>query len=252
MKRLVILYSVLLFCLFCFSSFTHAKTVTGIVYNDKNKNGNLNRHEKGVKGVAVSNGIDVILTDRKGRYSLELKEGDTKGAQDVINATKSIQDTKTAQVPKAASATLSKVGLKTLSINTFKTLTIPRITPTKPPKIPKLRIKLGKVQRKGSRQAYIIRIKEGNKIIAQSDIPLPRNRATNLMRTRLDNSPRASGDLVPRGKTDIVDVQKAVLTKKFREKRSKKTKVLRNVEKRKYRIDKPGERKGLKKTKRNK
>lgn len=77
MKRLVILYSVLLFCLFSFSSFTHAKTVTGIVYNDKNKNGNLDRYEKGIRGVAVSNGIDVTLTDRKGRYSLEISDGDT-------------------------------------------------------------------------------------------------------------------------------------------------------------------------------
>ncbi|MFC1494993.1 calcineurin-like phosphoesterase C-terminal domain-containing protein [Thermodesulfobacteriota bacterium] len=77
MKRLVMLYSVLLLCLFCFSSFTYAKTVTGIVYNDKNKNGNLDRYEKGIRSVAVSNGSTVTLTDRKGRYSLELKDGDT-------------------------------------------------------------------------------------------------------------------------------------------------------------------------------
>jgi len=61
------------------------------------------------------------------------------------------------------------------------------------------------------------------------------------MRRRLDNAPQASGTITPTGRTSIVDVQKTVLANKFRVKRSKKTKVLRNVEKSKYRLDKRGE-----------
>lgn len=105
----------------------------------------------------------------------------------------------------------------------------------------KLRLKLNNLPRSGSRQGYLIRIKEGTRIVAQTIQALPLNRATNVMRTYLDNKPQASGDLVPKGKTSIVDVKKKVLGKKFRVKRSKGTKVLRNVEKSKYRLDKSGE-----------
>ena len=111
----------------------------------------------------------------------------------------------------------------------------------KPPKIPRLRFNLKNLKKKGSRQGFIIRIKEGNKIISQTRTALPENRATNLMRRRLDNAPQASGTITPTGRTSIVDVQKTVLANKFRVKRSKKTKVLRNVEKSKYRLDKRGE-----------
>ena len=45
----------------------YAKTVTGIVYNDANRNGRLDKKEEGVRNVAVSNGTSVVLTDRKGR-----------------------------------------------------------------------------------------------------------------------------------------------------------------------------------------
>jgi len=77
MKHLITRYCILLLCLFCFPSLTSAKMVTGIVYNDKNKNGYHDRRERGVKGVAVSNGDTVVLTDRKGRYRIELNDGET-------------------------------------------------------------------------------------------------------------------------------------------------------------------------------
>src|SRR5690606_23990612 len=47
-------------------------TVTGYVYNDANGNGKRDRREKGVSGVAVSNGIEVFATDADGRYELPL------------------------------------------------------------------------------------------------------------------------------------------------------------------------------------
>lgn len=42
----------------------------GIVYSDLNKNNIKDRKEKGIAGVAVSNGKDVVLTNDKGQYSI--------------------------------------------------------------------------------------------------------------------------------------------------------------------------------------
>lgn len=42
----------------------------GLVYEDLNANGKKDRKEKGVPGVAVSNGIEVVLTDNQGKYQL--------------------------------------------------------------------------------------------------------------------------------------------------------------------------------------
>ena len=43
---------------------------TGVVFNDLNRNGARDMGEPGIKGVKVSNGVDVVLTDEKGRYAL--------------------------------------------------------------------------------------------------------------------------------------------------------------------------------------
>ncbi len=43
---------------------------TGFVYEDLNKNGKKERREKGIPGVAVSNGKEVVLTGSKGDYAL--------------------------------------------------------------------------------------------------------------------------------------------------------------------------------------
>src|SRR5690554_2803238 len=48
--------------------------VTGIVYDDANGNGKKDRREQGLAGVAVSNGVDVVQTDDKGRYVLPIGE----------------------------------------------------------------------------------------------------------------------------------------------------------------------------------
>ncbi|MBP7505823.1 MAG: calcineurin-like phosphoesterase family protein [Prolixibacteraceae bacterium] len=44
--------------------------VRGVVYGDLNGNGKMERREKGLPGVAVSNGREVVLTGPKGEYTL--------------------------------------------------------------------------------------------------------------------------------------------------------------------------------------
>src|SRR5690606_24147142 len=46
----------------------------GIVYEDINLNGKRDAKEKGLAQVAVSNGVEVVLTDESGRYTLPLRE----------------------------------------------------------------------------------------------------------------------------------------------------------------------------------
>ncbi|MGE4513301.1 MAG: metallophosphoesterase N-terminal domain-containing protein, partial [Chryseobacterium sp.] len=50
-------------------------SVSGYVYEDLNKNQKKENREKGIEGVAVSNGTQVILTDKNGRYNLPIMEG---------------------------------------------------------------------------------------------------------------------------------------------------------------------------------
>ncbi len=47
-------------------------TVSGYVYEDANRNGKKERREKGIAGVAVSNGQEVVLTGEDGKYKLPI------------------------------------------------------------------------------------------------------------------------------------------------------------------------------------
>ncbi|MEO1041304.1 MAG: calcineurin-like phosphoesterase family protein [Pseudomonadota bacterium] len=47
---------------------------TGVVFNDRNRNGTQDGAEPGVPGVKVSNGMDVVLTDDNGRYALPKRD----------------------------------------------------------------------------------------------------------------------------------------------------------------------------------
>ena len=47
-------------------------TVKGFVYNDVNANGKLDKAEKGIAAVAVTNGSEVVLTNDKGAYELPI------------------------------------------------------------------------------------------------------------------------------------------------------------------------------------
>ena len=44
----------------------------GIVYLDANRNGQKDKKEQGIANVAVSNGVDVVLTNKEGKYNLEV------------------------------------------------------------------------------------------------------------------------------------------------------------------------------------
>ncbi|WP_104108417.1 calcineurin-like phosphoesterase family protein [Nocardioides sp. 616] len=46
------------------------RTLDGVVFNDRNKNSRQDRGERGISRVTVSNGRDVVTTDRGGRYRL--------------------------------------------------------------------------------------------------------------------------------------------------------------------------------------
>ncbi|MFP6584798.1 MAG: calcineurin-like phosphoesterase family protein [Candidatus Hydrogenedentota bacterium] len=51
-----------------------ASVAKGIVFHDKNGNGESNGGEDRLAGVAVSNGVDVVQTDLKGRYEIPVTE----------------------------------------------------------------------------------------------------------------------------------------------------------------------------------
>ncbi len=57
--------------------FSAQQTVTGYVFEDSNKNSIKDRREKGIANVAVSNGVDVILTDQNGKYLLPVSDDAT-------------------------------------------------------------------------------------------------------------------------------------------------------------------------------
>lgn len=52
----------------------YGQVATGYVFLDANGNGKKDRRESGVEGVAVSNGKDVVLTDKSGKYSLPVQD----------------------------------------------------------------------------------------------------------------------------------------------------------------------------------
>ena len=52
-----------------------AGTARGVVFEDRNGNGSRDAGEPGLAGVAVSNGLDVVLSDAKGRYKLPVEDG---------------------------------------------------------------------------------------------------------------------------------------------------------------------------------
>lgn len=52
-----------------------AESATGVVFEDRNDNGERDAGERGLRGVRVSNGRDIVLTDRSGRWQLPVLEG---------------------------------------------------------------------------------------------------------------------------------------------------------------------------------
>lgn len=72
------LFLLLSFCfLFTIQSYGQL-TASGTVYLDKNRNGQLDSDEKRLADVPVSNGQEVVTTDRDGKYSIRIDENDSK------------------------------------------------------------------------------------------------------------------------------------------------------------------------------
>ena len=51
-----------------------ASAIKGIVFHDKNENGVFDSGDKPIKNVAVSNGIDISITNKKGEYNLPVRD----------------------------------------------------------------------------------------------------------------------------------------------------------------------------------
>jgi len=59
------------------SSTPAPKALTGVVFDDRNKNSRQDKNERGMRGVTVSNGRNTVKTDAKGRYELPVFENMT-------------------------------------------------------------------------------------------------------------------------------------------------------------------------------
>ncbi|MEA1882735.1 MAG: calcineurin-like phosphoesterase family protein [Candidatus Marinimicrobia bacterium] len=71
MKKINLFISLLFFS----TSFSQVQ-VKGIVFNDRNQNGLIDRNEPGIGGQRISNGMDIVLTDRKGHFKIEAEQND--------------------------------------------------------------------------------------------------------------------------------------------------------------------------------
>ncbi len=59
---------------YCTIAANEILTASGFVFHDANLDGKHNSSEKGIPQIAVSNGIDVVLTDNTGRYQLPVSD----------------------------------------------------------------------------------------------------------------------------------------------------------------------------------
>ena len=60
----------------------------GVVFEDRNENGRRDRGERGIPGVMVSNGRDVVRTGRRGRYRLPVLSSEAGAEETVFFVTK--------------------------------------------------------------------------------------------------------------------------------------------------------------------
>lgn len=77
MRRLRVLGSVVVLCVVLLLGAVLAQEgalVRGVVFEDTNRNGVLDSGEKGIPGVCVSNGREVVQTDNEGKYKLPAYE----------------------------------------------------------------------------------------------------------------------------------------------------------------------------------
>lgn len=72
MSRIAVL---ILFSLLSIVGAEAQQTVEGYVYLDSNRNGQRDRHERGIANIPVSNGRDIVMTNGKGKYRIRLADG---------------------------------------------------------------------------------------------------------------------------------------------------------------------------------
>ena len=72
--KIYILVSIFVFLTLSLTIKINAKQITGIVFEDVNKNLKLDKGEKGVPGVLVSNQRDVVQTDEEGRFEISVDD----------------------------------------------------------------------------------------------------------------------------------------------------------------------------------
>jgi len=70
MKKSIVSICVLLFSIGILAQ----SNVQGYVFEDANQNAKKDRKENGIPNVAVTNGVEVVLTDKKGKYELPLAD----------------------------------------------------------------------------------------------------------------------------------------------------------------------------------
>lgn len=69
MKEKSLLF-ILISIIFLVSDVYAQRSVTGVVFDDSNKNGVIDDGEPGIPGVMVSNGRDIVFTDKNGQYEI--------------------------------------------------------------------------------------------------------------------------------------------------------------------------------------
>lgn len=52
-------------------------TLDGVVFDDRNRNSQHDPGEHGIAGMEVSNGSEIVTTDRQGRYEISVRDGET-------------------------------------------------------------------------------------------------------------------------------------------------------------------------------
>jgi hypothetical protein len=54
----------------------NSANITGLIFEDANFNNKYDHGERGISGVGISNGEAIVLTDKNGRYNLQITDGD--------------------------------------------------------------------------------------------------------------------------------------------------------------------------------
>ncbi len=74
MGRRVVLYAIAFSWFVCLIAAQAQQVATGVVFHDQNRNGSRDAGERGIPNVLVSNGRDVLRTDKQGRYRLNVTD----------------------------------------------------------------------------------------------------------------------------------------------------------------------------------